>query len=139
MKISEKNEGTSYPFWIIIDPEQNFSKCNQGIHNIASMITGVWLSREEAEEHLKARRYNFGINAKVYCHSGYWSNDWKELSDMLKSNANLIAAAPEMLEALRCMVEAYESIMDVEYGYSPGQIQSTEYIVAKNIIKKATE
>lgn len=85
MKISDKNEGTSYPFLIIIDPHQNFSKGSQGLHNIAGMITGVWFSREAAEEHLKARRYNFGEGARVYCHSGCYSEDWKELTNQLKA------------------------------------------------------
>lgn len=76
MKISEKNEGTSYPFWIIIDPRQNFEVNSNGIHNIASMITGVWFSREEAQEFLDRTRYNFSKNAKVFCHSGCYSNDW---------------------------------------------------------------
>ena len=84
MKISEKNEGTAYPFWIIIDPRQNFNTGSQGLHNIANMITGVWFSREAAEEYLQSHRYNFGPHAKVYCHSGCYSADWMELSNKLK-------------------------------------------------------
>ena len=84
MKISEKNEGTSYPFWIIIDPKQNFNTGIQGLHNIAGMITGVWLSREAAQSYLDGHRYNFGPNAKVYCHSGCYSSDWINLSNELK-------------------------------------------------------
>lgn len=85
MKISNKNEGTSYPFWIIIDPHQNFSKGNQGLHNIAGMITGVWFSRAAAEEFLNRTRYNFSDNARVFCHSGCYSQDWIELTNQLKS------------------------------------------------------
>lgn len=79
MKISEKNEGTAYPFWIIIDPGQNFNTNSDGIHNIAGMITGVWFSREAAQEFLDKTRYNFSKNAKVFCHSGCYSSDWVEL------------------------------------------------------------
>lgn len=84
MKISENNEGTAFPFWIIIDPGQNLRKDNQGLHNIAGMITGVWFSREAAEEYLKNHSYNFGHGARVYCHSGCYSKDWIELTNKLK-------------------------------------------------------
>jgi hypothetical protein len=78
MKISKDCEGTSYPYWIIIDPCQNFKTNEDGIYNIANMITGVWFSREKAEEFLKRTRYNFGPNAKVFCASGTYSEDWTE-------------------------------------------------------------
>lgn len=54
MKISDKNEGTAYPFWIIIDPRQNFRTGIDGVYSISSMITGVWMSREAAENYLKS-------------------------------------------------------------------------------------
>jgi len=73
-------EGTSYPFWIIIDPRQNLETTTiQGLHNIASQITGVFFSRKDAEDFLKQTRYNFGEHAKVYCHSGHNSQEWREL------------------------------------------------------------
>ena len=78
MELSKDNEGTSYPFWIIIDPSQNFRTDSEGIYNIASMITGVWFSRESAEKFLRRTRYNFGSNAKVFCASGTYSEDWIE-------------------------------------------------------------
>ena len=96
MKISDKNESTAYPFWIIIDPRQNFHTGNQGLHNIAGMTTGVWFSRESAEEYLKNHRYNFGENARVYCHSGYYSQEWVELPKELKK----AEVASELLGAL---------------------------------------
>lgn len=70
-------EGTESPWWIIIDPRQNFYVNEDGLHNIASMITGPFFSREKAQSHLDLRRYAFSKNAKVYCHSGYWSNEYK--------------------------------------------------------------
>ena len=71
IEVSEKNEGTRSPYWLIIDPKQNFWTNNEGLHWIAGMITGLFFSREEAEDYLKRRRYNFSKNAKVYCHSGH--------------------------------------------------------------------
>lgn len=71
IEISELNEGARSPWWMIVDPRQ-LMKVNdeQAIHNVASMITGPFFSREEAEIVLKTRRYNFGPNAHVYCASG---------------------------------------------------------------------
>ena len=76
---STDHESTSFPFWTIIDPSQNFKTGNQGLHNIAGMITGVFFSRKDAEDFLTATSYNFSKNAKVYCHSGHNSDDWRKL------------------------------------------------------------
>ena len=73
----EKNEGTSFPWWTIIIPRQNMSKMPDACHNIAGMIVGPFFSRIEAETHLDSRRYEYGENARVYCHSGYMSNAYK--------------------------------------------------------------
>ena len=84
-QISEENEATAYPFWIIIDPRQNFHTNDFGLHNIANMITGIWLSREAAQNHLNAKRHRFGKSARVFCHSGHDSWDWKNLVKYLVS------------------------------------------------------
>ena len=78
IKIIGDNEGTSYPYWIIIDPKQNFKTNDQGVHNISGMIEGVWFSRKAAEDYLKARSYEYSKNARVFCKSGYWSTDWRK-------------------------------------------------------------
>lgn len=78
IKVSDKNESTRSPFWIIIDPDKNLHLGSEGIHNIAAMITGVWFSRESAEEFLNRTRYNFSKHAAVYCHSGCYSDEWEE-------------------------------------------------------------
>lgn len=130
MKISDKNESTSHPFWIIIDPRQNFHTGNQGLHNIAGMITGVWFSREAAEEHLKAHRYNFGENARVYCHSGCYSQDWVELSKELKK----AEVASELLGSLQEYVWMQEGCIS-KVSTTP----SERLEKAKQAIKKATE
>ena len=75
IEISEENEGTSYPYWLILDPDQNMS-CD--IHYLASQIAGPFFSREEAEAELKATRYNYSKRAKVYCHSGCYSRQYRE-------------------------------------------------------------
>jgi len=80
-KILEKlnntdKESTAYPYWIIIDPRQNF-RCD--IHEIAGMITGIFFSRKDAQNFLDNKSYRFSKNAKVYCHSGHESADWRSL------------------------------------------------------------
>ncbi len=70
-------EATESPWWSIIDPTQNFYVNEEGVHMVANMITGPFFSRKKAQNHLSVRRYAFSKNAKVYCHSGYWSNEYK--------------------------------------------------------------
>lgn len=72
-------ESTRSPYWLIVDPRQSF-RCDVG--DIASMITGPFFCREDAEDYLKRTRYNFGKYAKVWCASGCYS--WK-YDDFCKS------------------------------------------------------
>jgi hypothetical protein len=78
IEVSEENEGTSCPWWMIIDPQQNFSKQRDACHVIASMITGPFFSREEAQTFLDRTRYNFGKNAVVYCASGCYAKQYAD-------------------------------------------------------------
>lgn len=74
----ENNEGTSYPWWTIVDPHQNMS-CD--IYLTAGMITGPFFSRESAENFLKRTRYNFSSRAMVFCHSGNYSAEYRLACD----------------------------------------------------------
>ncbi len=71
LEISEENEGTAYPWWMIVDPHQNFKTNDEGLYNVAGMITGPFFSRAEAETVLRQQRHHFGVNAKVFCASGH--------------------------------------------------------------------
>jgi len=75
LEVSEKNEATESPWWIIIDPRQMFAL---DCYTVASMITGPFFSREEAQEFLDRTRYNFSKHAVVYCHTGYYSDQYKQ-------------------------------------------------------------
>lgn len=68
-------EGTESPYWLILDPSQMMKP---DVFHLASMVTGPFFSREEAQGHLSARRYAFGKHAVVFCSSGYWSQRYKE-------------------------------------------------------------
>ena len=70
------NEATESPYWLILDPKQNM-RCN--VHELAGQITGPFFSREDAQDHLRIRRHAFSKKAVVYCHSGYWSEKYKNL------------------------------------------------------------
>jgi hypothetical protein len=74
--VSTDTEATSSPWWLIIDPRQNFETSNQGAHNISAMITGPFFSREEAEKVLKHRRHHYSKNAVVYCASGCYTEQY---------------------------------------------------------------
>lgn len=83
---TENNEGTDSPWWMIIDPQQNLRKDSDACHAIAGMITGPYFSRVEAENHLRARRYEFGPNTVVYCASGFWSKQYVQAIKLAENN-----------------------------------------------------
>lgn len=70
IEVSDKNEATSSPYWLILDPHQNMD-CD--VYRLANMITGPFFSREEADRILKARRHHYSKRAVVFCHSGCYS------------------------------------------------------------------
>lgn len=74
IEVSEENEGTESPWWMIIDPSQNM---RLDVSAVAHQITGPFFSRETAQAHLTNRIYAFSDRARVYCHSGYWSEEYK--------------------------------------------------------------
>ena len=90
LEISEKNEGTDSPYWIIIDPSliheilEGVSEHNELpdidyiVNSIASSIVGPYFSREDAKSYLKQRHYAYSKKSIVYCASGYWSQQYKE-------------------------------------------------------------
>ena len=74
-------ECTSYPYWMIIDPKQMMGP---DIGFVASMLTGPFFNREDAENFLKNTRYNFSQRAAVFCLSGTYSTDWVALHKTAK-------------------------------------------------------
>jgi hypothetical protein len=80
IEVSEKNEATSAPYWLILNPWQNMA-CD--VFNLSGQITGPFFSREEAEEQLGKTRYNYSERAVVFClsgcHSGQYFDECKKV------------------------------------------------------------
>ena len=68
------NDGTRSPYWLIIDPRQMMSP---NIGDVASMITGPFFSRKEAQDELDRRHYAYSKRAKVYGLSGCYSDQYE--------------------------------------------------------------
>jgi hypothetical protein len=66
-KYIKYRENTYYPFWIIID-----SKLTHGFE-------GIWFSRESAQLHLINNSEKYSSEAYVYCKSGAFSEDFRNL------------------------------------------------------------
>lgn len=88
IEVSEKNEGTSEPWWILIDPSKIKSMLELAadgdepsndriITAIAYSIEGPFFSREEGQSYLKRRAYEYSKDTIVWCSSGYWTTEYK--------------------------------------------------------------
>jgi len=74
LTLSERNEATAEPYWLILDPRQML-RIDPDM--LASMVTGPFFSRESAQLELDSHRYRYGKRAVVYCMSGYRSDDYR--------------------------------------------------------------
>ena len=83
INVSEKNEATASPYWLILNPWQNMA-CD--IYNLAGQITGPFFSREEAEDQLQRTRYNYGKGAVVFCMSGCYSGQYDRVYKMAEKS-----------------------------------------------------
>jgi len=112
IEVSEENEGTSDPWWMIIDPAQNLSTQRDACHVISSMITGPFFSREEAERVLKGRRHHYGTNAVVFCASGCYTNQYSDkIKAGMKSESFTLPLASIDLEQNDIILRATPEIM----------------------------
>ena len=84
IEVSELNESTAEPWWMIINPRQSLRCC---VHEINGMITGPFFSREEAQNELTSRRYAYGKYAHVYCASGCYTNQYRKACRDSKKDA----------------------------------------------------
>ena len=77
IEVSDKNEGTAEPWWVIVDPKQMMKP--DPYHVMIGMITGPFFSREEAQEYLDNHSHNYTRRAVVYCASGCYTNQYKKV------------------------------------------------------------
>lgn len=86
IEVSEKNEGTETPWWIIVEP---LNLQRRKAENVAHCVTGPFFSREEAELELSGRRYDYHKDAIVWCASGYRSGQYREAIRHERANQEL--------------------------------------------------
>lgn len=87
IEVSEKNESTSYPWWIIIDPHTiDRDPFSRSVNGIAHCISGLFFSRESAQAYLDSHHYDFSKDARVYCKSGYHSLEYKQAFERAAMN-----------------------------------------------------
>ena len=72
--VSDSNEMTSFPFWMIMDPRRIEEP---SVDILASMITGPFFSRDAAQRFLDMKRHWFSKHAVVYCCSGHASDEYR--------------------------------------------------------------
>jgi len=101
IEVSDKNEGTASPWWIILDPQQNM-RCD--VHWLAHQITGPFFSREEADLVFKQMRHHFSDRARVYCASGYCTYQY--------DRAYKAAAHRQMVQARIDKLENIDSVLE---------------------------
>lgn len=90
LEVSEDNEATDSPWWVLIDPK-TIQQIMEGVAEhgelpstdyilgvIACSIEGPYLSRKEAEDYLQSRHYAYSNDAKVWCASGYRADQYKQ-------------------------------------------------------------
>jgi len=75
IEVSDDNEGTADPWWLIIDPKQMMSPDAGTV--AMSMITGPFFSRKEATDELNSRRYAYSSRAVVWCSSGCYTTQYQ--------------------------------------------------------------
>lgn len=66
-------DGTAHPWWAICKNASSFGK--------KIILAGPFLSREECDDMLEARRYEWGATAHSYCFSAHHSAGYKKLFD----------------------------------------------------------
>lgn len=68
LKVSDANEMTRAPYWLIIDP---LPVDKPSYLEVSQMVTGPFFSREDAQQYLNDNQHNYGDKAVVFCKSGY--------------------------------------------------------------------
>jgi hypothetical protein len=67
----DANEGTAYPYWLVLG--RGLNRAEQGVW------AGPFFSRERAEIWMRSNEHNIGKSAFVYCFSGHTSWHYRDL------------------------------------------------------------
>ncbi len=86
IEVSEENENTAYPWWLIIDPKQMLAL--DPAYVAMGMISGPFFSRKEAEEELQYNSHHYSKRAVVWCHSGHNAITYKNAIDEARKKEN---------------------------------------------------
>lgn len=70
-----ENDGTQHPWWAVVK-RSGFGE--------RAILAGPFFSRERAQQHYEARRYEYG-KAIVYCFSGHYSQHYRDLRETLEA------------------------------------------------------
>ncbi len=72
LEVSTEHEGTSVPYWLILDPHY----ATRNAAAMANDIVGPFFSREEAEDVFNSIRHKLSDGAKVFCLSGHLATQY---------------------------------------------------------------
>jgi hypothetical protein len=89
IEVSDKNECTAEPWWVIVDPKQMMTPDPHTV--MMGMITGPFFSREEAQQALDNHRQNYSSRAVVYCASGCYTYQYRKAYREAETKARLKA------------------------------------------------
>jgi len=79
LNVSEKNESTRSPYWLIVDPRDVSGVPPAERHCfVLGMIDGPFCSREAAQTALDARRYAYSEHAQVWCACAHRNTQWAQ-------------------------------------------------------------
>lgn len=83
----QETEATDSPWWVIIKPRGMIHSAS----DISSRLTGPFFSRQDAQDHVNARKHAFNDKTEIWCLSGYWSRKFKLMyRDMHSSTSPLL-------------------------------------------------
>jgi len=82
--VSENKEGTSYPWWVIVDLDKfiGLESTSDVSGTITSQaIAGPFFSRDEAETAMRKHAHNYTGRVIILCLSGYRSEQYRKRLD----------------------------------------------------------
>lgn len=76
LQVSEKNEGTSYPYWVLVPDKNRIST-----HDMMMSMVGPFFSREEANEE-RSIKHRYPGKWVIWCLSGCFTRQYRRALDV---------------------------------------------------------